>query len=99
MIFDVLKEEYLDGICLIEQHSFSHPWSRYAFERELENSVAKYTVAVKDGEVVAYGGLWHILDEGHITNIAVHKDHRRKGIGDALLKELIKQGKKDGNTG
>lgn len=96
MIFDGLKQEYLDGIVQIEDHSFSHPWSRGAFERELENSVADYTVAVKDGRVVAYGGLWKILDEGHITNIAVHKDERRKGIGDALLRRMLKKGRENG---
>lgn len=96
MIFDCLRNEYLDAITEIENQSFSHPWSRFAFERELENSVADYTVAVLDGEVVAYGGMWHILDEGHITNIAVRQDMRRKGIGDALVANMLQKGREKG---
>ena len=44
---------------------------------------------MEDNNVLGYGGMWHIVNEGHITNIAVHKDHRRKGIGDAIVKALV----------
>lgn len=33
--------------------------------------------------------MWHVVTEGHITNIAVHKDYRGKGVGQALVKGLI----------
>ena len=41
--------------------------------------------------VVGYAGLQVILDEGHITNVAVHPDHRRQGIGELLLLDLFEQ--------
>ncbi len=96
MEFDILKEQYIDAICQIENASFSHPWSKMAFERELENPVAEYTVVLIDGRVAAYGGLWHILDEGHITNIAVAPQHRKKGVGDALVAKMLESGKNNG---
>ncbi len=87
----------LDTIMEIEKGSFSTPWTRNSFEKEiLENVLAKYIVAEVDGEVVGYGGIWLILDEGHITNIAVSKDHRGKGIGKFLMMGLIDYCKKRG---
>ncbi len=80
----------IDTIMKIERESFSSPWTRNSFERELrENMLAKYIVAEVDGLVVGYAGIWLILDEGHVTNIAVAKAHRGKGIGKFLMMGLI----------
>jgi len=49
-------------------------------------------VAEVGGLVVGYSGMWVILDEGHITNVAVHPEHRGKQIAESLLLELIKAG-------
>ena len=40
-------------------------------------------------EVIGYVGLWHIVDEGHITNIAIKKEFQGKGYSNYLLKEII----------
>ncbi len=81
----------LDKLC------FSDPWSLQAFEQELwDNDAAFYLVAVLSGKVIGYAGLWAILDEGHITNIAVHPDHRRKGLGRVMLSELIRVSQENG---
>lgn len=83
----------LEGIIEIEQKSFPTPWPREAFIKELNNSkFAHYFVAKSEDAVVAYGGMWFILDEAHITNIAVHPYYRRKGTGTLLLKEMIRYG-------
>lgn len=94
MEYDDLKHEYISQIVAIEQKVFSDPWSYAAFERELENPIAHYVIALQNGVVIAYGGFWHILDEGHITNIAVHPEHRRQGVGNALLVKLMAHSKK-----
>jgi len=82
----------LDRIIEIENLSFPTPWSRYAFTCELGNDFAIYLVAEVGGLVVGYSGMWVILDEGHITNVAVHPEHRGKQIAESLLLELIKAG-------
>ena len=51
--------------------------------------MAKYIVAEVDGLVVGYGGIWLIIDEGHVTNIAVDEKYRGKGIGSKILEGLI----------
>ena len=53
-------------------------WSKDAFKKELNNEVARYLVAKLDGKVVGYVGIWFVMDEGHITNVAVHSDYRGK---------------------
>lgn len=82
--------EDLDDIMEIEAASFSVPWSRNAFENELStNMLAVYYVAVLGGRCVGYAGMWHVMDELHITNVAVHPDFRGHHISNGLMDALI----------
>jgi ribosomal-protein-alanine N-acetyltransferase len=85
-----LDKSHIDGIMEIENESFAIPWSRASVEKELNNKLAIYLVATEGDKVIGYGGMWHVVTEGYITNIAVHKDYRRQGVGDAIVKGLIK---------
>lgn len=90
LIIRDMKESDLDRIMEIEEKTFNPPWSREAFLLELtKNLLAKYIVAEVDGLVVGYGGIWLIIDEGHVTNIAVDEKYRGKGIGSKILEGLI----------
>lgn len=74
----------------IEQRCFSVPWSKDSFYNELTNNrFANYIVAEKGGCIAGYGGMWVILDEAHITNVAVHPDYQGQKIGTALMKQLM----------
>lgn len=85
-----MTEDDIEQVLEIESQSFSTPWTRNAFLIELrENMLAQYIVAQVDEKVVGYAGIWKILNEGHITNIAVLKDYRGKGIGNVLIEGLI----------
>lgn len=85
-----MKESDLDRVLEIESKTFNPPWSREAFLLELtKNLLAKYIVAEVDGEVVGFGGIWLIIDEGHITNIAVDEKYRQMGIGSKIMEGLI----------
>ncbi|KAB3532424.1 ribosomal-protein-alanine N-acetyltransferase [Alkaliphilus pronyensis] len=84
-------------VMIIEKSSFSVPWSRASFEKELKsNTCARYYVAELDKKIVAYMGLWIIIDEAHITNIAVDPQFRGLSIGKAIVKEVIKETKESG---
>jgi ribosomal-protein-alanine N-acetyltransferase len=73
----------------IERLSFSAPWPAFAFEQELTaNRLAHYRVARLGERVVAFGGIWLMVDEAHITTFGVHPEHRRRGVGRRLLLEL-----------
>ncbi len=81
------------GVHAVELESFATPWTLDAFEAEMtQNPNAYYVVADQDG-IVGFAGLWHIADEGHITNIAVKKSHRGQGHGEDLLTALIAVGR------
>lgn len=85
-----MKAEDIERVLEIEELSFLTPWSRESFEAELErNDLAKYVVAKVDGKVAGYGGIWIVLDEGHITNIAVHPDYRGQKLGERITQALI----------
>ncbi|MDG5785864.1 ribosomal protein S18-alanine N-acetyltransferase [Evansella sp. AB-P1] len=95
----LMEIDDLDQVMEVEHDSFTSPWSRAAFVNELTtNQFAYYLVAEIDKRIVGYIGVWIIVDEGHITNIAVHSNYRRKGIGDLLLKGAIELGKTLGAT-
>lgn len=86
-----MEESDLDRIMEVEKSCFTTPWSRNSFHLEItKNQLAQYFVAELDGIVAGYGGMWLILDECHITNIAVDKEYRRLGIGKKILEELIR---------
>ena len=85
-----MNREDLDAVTAIEEATFTIPWSRESFRQELERNVAaRYLVAETNGRVVGYAGAWVILDESHITNIAVLEAFRGRGIGKQLTKALL----------
>ena len=85
-----MRKEDLDAVTAIEEATFAIPWSRESFRQELERNVAaRYLVAEVEGKVIGYAGAWIILDESHITNIAVEEAYRGQGIGRMLTQALI----------
>ena len=79
----------VDGVAAVEAATFPTPWSRDAFISEMKNVAARYLVAETDGRVIGYAGAWIILDESHITNIAVLSEYRGQGIGRRLTEGLM----------
>ena len=93
-----MQKADVDNVIAIEQRAYGqHHWSKESFMSELSNDLARYFSAFdEDGNLIAYSGSWQILEEAHITNIAVDPEFRRKHIGEALLKTIIDQCYKDG---
>jgi ribosomal-protein-alanine N-acetyltransferase len=74
----------------IERASFPVPWPPYAFHHELEsNRLARYLVVRAGDRTVAYGGVWLMVDEAHVTTFAVSPAWRRKGVGARLMLALL----------
>lgn len=83
----------------IEKLSFPTPWSTYAFTCEiLDNDFANYFVLTleSDENIIGYGGMWIILDEAHITNIAITPAHRGQRLGELLLRHMMNAAKAKG---
>lgn len=99
VVIDPMRVRDLSEILKIERLSFTTPWSRGAFLSELlENDRAYYLVARSGERPVGYIGVWIIAGEGHITNVAVHPDFRRSGVGTRLLTAIGDLAREKGAT-
>lgn len=92
ILFNIVEMagEHIEGVVQVEEACFTIPWTRNDFEREIyENTMAIYYVALCDDKVIGYAGMWHVVTEGHITNVAVLEGYRRQGVADALMEKMI----------
>ncbi|WP_231578946.1 ribosomal protein S18-alanine N-acetyltransferase [Rossellomorea marisflavi] len=80
----------VDAVMEIEEQSFTVPWSREAFISEMEeNHLSMYIVIEDEGQIAGYCGVWIVVDEAHITNVAVLPSHRGKGYGELLMRKIM----------
>ena len=84
-----MTKDDVDAVYNVEENCFVDPWSKDSIRKELKNDLARYLVAEVDNKVVGYIGIWFVVDEGHITNVAVHSNYRGKKIGDKLVSEMV----------
>lgn len=92
--------EDVQAVHAIEEEAFIIPWTQEAFEYEmLHNPNAYYVLAIDDEQnVCGYCGMWIVLDESHITNVAVTGAVRGNGVGEGLMREAIRVAKEHGVT-
>jgi len=91
LVFRLMKVEDIPDILIIEREAFTMPWTEEAFRNELtHNHFAKYMVMELEGRIIGYAGLWAIVDEAHVTNIALLGKYRGRKWGERLLEELMK---------
>lgn len=85
-----MRLEHVPSVLHVESLCFVTPWPRNAFQNELtENKLAHYFVGYSGEELVAYGGLWVILEDAHITTVAVHPAQQRQRYGERILIRLL----------
>ncbi len=83
-----MDESHVTAIAGIEKLCFSDPWSENSIAYELTSRLSHWLVALENGAVVGYIGSQSVLGESDMMNVAVHPDHRRKGIAEALVNTL-----------
>ncbi|MCY6958823.1 ribosomal protein S18-alanine N-acetyltransferase [Clostridium brassicae] len=84
-----IEEKDTSEVLNINNLCFNPPWSLESLQNEIKNKFSKYIVLKKKNKVIGYVGIWLIIDEAHITNIAVHPDYRNIGCGNILMNEII----------
>ncbi|MEL1134707.1 ribosomal protein S18-alanine N-acetyltransferase [Desulfitobacterium sp. THU1] len=90
MIIRPMQEKDLPRIMEIEHACFPAPWAPQSFVGELrDNEYARYFCLEYEGKVIGYMGLWFILEEGHITNVAIAPEYRGKRRGEFLMRSVI----------
>ena len=89
------KDCHIADILKVEEECFLTPWSEKMFKEEISGKFSHYYVAEIDGHAVAYMGMWCLSGEGSITNVAVGKVFRRKGIAKALISHFVEIAKEE----
>ncbi|WP_432353164.1 ribosomal protein S18-alanine N-acetyltransferase [Sporosarcina sp. A2] len=90
IVYRQMDAKDIEAVVATETEVFTTPWSAEVFAHELTgNDYATYIVAVCENEVVGHVGMWVVLDECHITNVAVRKSHQGHGIGEALMRQAM----------
>ncbi|MGN0317921.1 MAG: ribosomal protein S18-alanine N-acetyltransferase [Lachnospira sp.] len=95
IIRDMTVED-IPSVELIEKSIFSLPWSAASFKDAIDTPNDIYLVCEADGKIAGYCGLWTVLGEGNITNMAVSEEFRRRGIAEKLMKEMERRGRELG---
>jgi len=91
--FTTLKKGDVKELARLDAECFSVPWSENSFLADVKNPFAHYVIAKINGEICGYCGIYKVLDEGQITNIAVGEKFRRCGIGHKILGKIIEYAK------
>lgn len=86
-----MQREHLAPVAALELACFSEPWSENALELLLGEAAVGFVALDGEANPVGYGGMMQALDEGQITNVAVHPNYRRKGVGAAIVAALIEE--------
>lgn len=95
--FRVANIKDVQQIYAVESQCFSQPWNLEAFYHELtKNRFALYLVIEIGNRIIGYCGAWIIIDEAHITNIAVLPQYRGKKLGEALLRNMMNKARQMG---
>ena len=90
MTIEPMTQGDLPAVLRIEGASFTTSWPANAFFNEIrDNKLAHYFIGRLGGHVVAYGGIWVILEDSHVTTIAVHPDYRGLKLGEEMLLKLL----------
>ena len=97
--FRKMTLEDIDAVYEIEHSSFSLPWTKEAFFYEMmENRHAYYVLAETADGIVGFCGLWIVMDECHVTNIAILPEQRGKKLGEKLMRAAMETAKDNGAT-
>lgn len=98
LVIEQMRAADLDAVVEVERLASPSPWSAGLFLHELQLEFSRLVVARAGVVVLGYACWWEIGGEVHLLNIAVHPDHRRRGIGAALLRHLLDRGAAGGAT-
>ncbi len=86
-----MEERDLDQVADLEQENFSVPWKRRDFQTYLDREEGLFLVLAEEEKVLGYMGVILAPPEGDITNVSVSRAARGRGIGTALVKEMLRR--------
>ncbi|TXL65614.1 ribosomal-protein-alanine N-acetyltransferase [Cerasibacillus terrae] len=92
LVIRKMEETDIEPILEVEAASFPDPWSKDILYQEIvKNSFAHYYVMLMDEKYIGYVGLWIVMDDAQITNIAILPAYRGRKLGEKLFDFAVKQ--------
>ncbi|MCL2215524.1 MAG: ribosomal protein S18-alanine N-acetyltransferase [Defluviitaleaceae bacterium] len=87
--------QHAAAIHAIENEAFSDPWSKSSILYEINEPGSVFLVAVNENQnAIGYASMRHVLDEGHISNIAVSASYKNQGVGSLLMESLVNEARR-----
>ena len=90
-VFRLCEEKDIPFVMELDREAFFDPWSRDAWQRELQNKIAIWIVEEQEQDIVGYAGIWVVAGEAQVMRVAVRKALRNQGLGLALTRALIQK--------
>lgn len=90
LVIAPMRRRHLPAVLAIEEQVQPRPWSERIFLAELAQANRAYLIARNGATIVGFAGVLHVVDEGHITNVAVAPSWQRRGVATRLLLELCR---------
>ena len=87
----VLTHELLPAVLALDQICLGGLWTEAGYQREIESPNSDLLVLLANNQVIGLGCIWAIVDEGHITTLAIHPDYHRQRLGQLLLIQLLQK--------
>ena len=97
MTISLMNESHVPQIAALERLCFNDPWSENSIASELGNKLSLWLVALEEDTVIGYVGSQTVLGWTDMMNVAVHPHYRRRGVGKAIIEELIRLLKEQGS--
>ena len=97
MKIENMTADHVASVARLEAVCFADPWSERSVASEVNNPLSLWLVALEGDCVVGYIGSQTVLDESDMMNVAVHPDHRRRGVAEVLVLALCEALKQRGS--
>ena len=100
LLIERMRHSDIPAVQAIEREIFLSPWPRNAYASELSQNRQAHYFVLRDGSgIVAYGGLWKVADEAHITTIGVRAQNQHRGYGTGMFAALVQRSYELGRAG
>lgn len=93
-----MAPRHIDAVRAIDEQVYANPWSVATWRNELGGADRLHLVAIDDEAVVAHAGLLFVLDDAHVTTVAVTPEREGEGIATAMLVHLLEEARRHGST-
>lgn len=98
MTIEAMARRDIDAVLAIDELVYPNPWSVGTWRRELDAADRLHLIARVGHEVIGHAGLFFVVDEVHITTVAVAPDHGGRGLGTRLVLALLDEASAHGST-